>query len=167
MRPDDRREEDARDEISRHTSSIPVRGEEEDSQLPPCAIWARPSPVLDSEVAAKPTRRTFTAEYKLGILEQVDGATPGDIGGILRREGLYSSHLTAWRKARRTGALRRLGRKRGRKAKRADPLAKKVEQLEKELSRTREALRKAELILEVQGKVAGLLGFNLEDGRSS
>ncbi len=118
-------------------------------------------------MAAKPTRRTFTAEYKLRILEEVDLATPGDIGAILRREGLYSSHLTAWRRARRTGALRRLGRKRGRKAKSGNPLAKKVEQLEKELSRTREALRKAELILEVQGKVAGLLGFNLEDGRNS
>jgi hypothetical protein len=123
---------------------------------------------LDPEVAAKPIRRSFTAEYKLGILEEVDRASsPGEIGVILRREGLYSSHLTAWRKVRRSGALRRLSQKRGRKPKSADPLAKKVEQLERELSRTREALRRAELIIDVQGKVARLLGFSLEDGRSS
>lgn len=130
-------------------------------------IWAgRPIPV-DPEVAAKPTRRVFTAEYKLRILEEVDRAASGDVGGILRREGLYSSHLTSWRKARRAGALRKLSQKRGRKPKQAHPLAKKVEQLERDLSRTREALRKAELIIEVQGKVAGLLGFNLEDGSRS
>jgi transposase-like protein len=130
------------------------------------AIRAAPSPP-DPEVAAKATRRTFTAEYKLRILEQVERAGPGGTGEILRREGLYSSHLTAWRKAVRQGALRRLGRKRGRKPLPVNPLTKKVERLERELSRTRDQLRKAELILEVQGKVAGLLGFRLEDGRSS
>jgi len=123
--------------------------------------------VPDPEVLTKPERRSFTAEYKLGILEEIDRAWPGAVGEILRREGLYSSHLTSWRKARRTGALRRLGRKRGRKAKPADPLTKQVDRLERELARTREQLRKAELIIEVQGKVAGLLGFSLEDGRSS
>jgi len=130
------------------------------------ASTAAPTPP-DPEVAAKPTRRTFTAEYKLRILEETEQAGTGRTGEILRREGLYSSHLTAWRKARRKGSLQRLGRKRGRKSRQADPLVKKVEKLERELSRTREQLRKAELILEVQGKVAGLLGFSLEDGRSS
>ena len=75
--------------------------------------------------------------------------------------------MTEWRKARRSGALRSLSVKRGRKAKPADPVAKKVERLEKELARTREQLRKAELIIEVQGKVAGLLGFSLDDERNS
>ena len=127
----------------------------------------RGTPPSDPEVAAKPTRRTFSAGYKLRILEEVDEAGPGGTGAILRREGLYSSHLTVWRKARRSGALQRLGRKRGRKPRPAEQMARKIEQLERELSRTREQLRKAEVIIEVQGKVAGLLGFSLKDGRSS
>jgi len=121
----------------------------------------------DPEVAAKPTRRRFTAEYKLRILEEAEQAGPGGVGKIIRREGLYSSHLTAWRKAVRGGALGRLNRKRGRKAKQVNPLTKEVERLERQLSRTREELRRAELIIDVQGKVAGLLGFSLEDGRDS
>lgn len=128
----------------------------------------RPTPLPpDPEVPAKPQRRTFTAAYKLRILEEADEAGPGGVGAILRREGLYSSHLAAWRKARRTGALRQLGRKRGRKARPVNPLEKKVERLEKDLARAQEQLRQAELIIDVQGKVAGLLGFSLGDGRSS
>ena len=121
----------------------------------------------DAEVAAKPTRRRFTAEYKLRILEEIEQAGPGGIGEVLRREGLYSSHLAVWRKAVRKGALGRLSRKRGRKGKQVNPLTKEVERLERQLSRTRDELRRAELIIEVQGKVAGLLGFSLEDGRDS
>ncbi len=130
------------------------------------AIRAAPPPP-DPEVAAKPTRRTFSADYKLRILEEVEQAGPGGAGEILRREGLYSSHLTVWRRARRRGALQRLGRKRGRKPRQVDQMVKKIEQLERALSRTREQLRKAEVIIEVQGKVAGLLGFSLEDERNS
>jgi ATP-dependent DNA ligase len=83
----------------------------------------------------------------------------------LRREGLYSSLLVMWRKARRDGALEVLETKRGRKPKELNPLTKKVEQLERENKQLRSKLKKAETILEVQGKVAGLLGFSLTDGK--
>ena len=139
---------DSRSESTGSGASLPRRG------------------VADPEVAEKATRRQFSAEYKVRILEEVDGCKEaGEVGGILRREGLYSSHLTAWRKARRAGALRVLGKKRGRKPLARNPLEKKVEQLEKENAQLRGKLKKAETILEVQGKVAGLLGFSLTDGR--
>ncbi len=122
----------------------------------------------DPEVEAKPKRRTFSAEYKLAILEEADNATePGAIGRMLRREGLYSSHLVDWRKARREGTLAGLGRRRGRKKKPASPDKKRVEQLERENARLRKKLEQAELIIDVQGKVAGLLGLNLEDESNS
>jgi transposase-like protein len=122
--------------------------------------------VPDSEVAAKAQRRRFTAAYKLRILEEVDACSePGEVGRILRREGLYSSLLVMWRKARRDGALEVLETKRGRKPKELNPLTKKVEQLERENKQLRSKLKKAETILEVQGKVAGLLGFSLTDGK--
>ena len=73
--------------------------------------------VVDVEVAPKPKRRKFTAEYKLRILEEIERAQPGEQGAILRREGLYSSHIADWRVARRQGALGSLSRKRGRKSK--------------------------------------------------
>ena len=127
------------------------------------------SAVPDPEVAAKPKRRQFTAEYRLRILEEAERCTePGEVGQLLRREGLYSSHLTAWRKARRSGALRGLAsKKRGAKPKARNPLEPKVRQLEAEVARLEEELRKAHTILEVQEKVAGLLGFSLESGKDS
>ena len=123
----------------------------------------------DPEVAAKPKRRQFTAEYRLRILEEVDRCTePGEVGQLLRREGLYSSHLTAWRKARRNGALRGLAsKKRGAKPKARNPLEPKVRQLEAEVARLEGELHKAHTILDVQEKVAGLLGFSLESGKGS
>ncbi len=123
----------------------------------------------DPEVAAKPKRRQFTAEYRLRILEEVDRCTElGEVGQLLRREGLYSSHLTAWRKARRHGALRGLAaKKRGAKPKPRNPLEPKVRQLEAQVVRLEEELRKAHTILDVQEKVAGLLGFSLESGKGS
>ncbi len=123
----------------------------------------------DPEVAAKPKRRQFTAEYRLRILEEADRCTePGGVGQLLRREGLYSSHLTAWRKARRNGALRGLAsKKRGAKPKARNPLEPKVRQLEAEVTRLKGELHKAHTILDVQEKVAGLLGFSLESGKGS
>ena len=123
----------------------------------------------DSEVLAKPKRRRFTAEYRLRILEEVERCTEsGQVGRVLRREGLYSSHLTAWRKARRAGALRGLrSKKRGAKPKASNSLAPKVRELESKVARLEKQLHKAHTILEVQGKVAGLLGFSLEDGKNS
>src|SRR4051795_7494776 len=78
---------------------------------------ARPSRegVPDPELVERAKRRRFTAEYKLRILQQAEACTrPGEIGALLRREGLYTSHLTAWRKQRKTGALKELGKPRGR-----------------------------------------------------
>lgn len=123
--------------------------------------------VRETEVIARPTRRSFTAAYKLRILEEADNAAPGEVGRILRREGLYSSHLTTWRKARDEGALERLSVKRGPRKRPRNPLAKRVSELERENVRLREKLRKAELIIDVQGKVAGLLGLNLDSEKTS
>ena len=123
---------------------------------------ARPDP----EVLAKPKRRQFTAAYRLEILEQADRCSePGEVGRLLRREGLYSSHLAAWRKARRAGALSGLSaKKRGAKPKASNPLEPQVRELEAEVARLKRELQKAQTILDVQGKVAGLLGFSLKDG---
>ena len=124
---------------------------------------AAPGPP-DPEVIDKPSRRRFSAAYKVRILEETDRCTePGEVGRLLRREGLYSSSLTAWRKAARNGTLKALSKKRGRKAKR-NPLEEKVRKLERRNARLENELRKAHLIMDVQGKVAGLLGFSLEDG---
>ncbi|MDP7114431.1 MAG: transposase [Myxococcota bacterium] len=127
------------------------------------ALGERPDP----EVPARPRRRRFSAEYKLRVLEELDRAEPGEQGAILRREGLYSSHLTEWRRARRRGALGSLGVKRGPKPKPDGGQAKRIAKLERELARTKEELRRAHLILEVQGKVAGLLGIDLSSGKDS
>ncbi len=123
----------------------------------------------DPEVAAKPKRRQFTAAYRLGILEEADRCTTsGEIGQLLRREGLYSSHLSNWRKAQREGSLAALApKKRGARPKARNPLEPKVRQLEAENVRLKAELHKVHTILDVQEKVAGLLGFNLESGENS
>jgi len=122
----------------------------------------------DPEVLAKPKRRQFPAAYRLRILEEADNCVaPGEIGRLLRREGLYSSHLSNWRKARRDGALSgQAPKKRGAKPTR-NPLQSKVDALETQLSRLQGELHKAHTILDVQGKVAGLLGINLNEGNNS
>ena len=104
-----------RDSMTLNEVSVPALGVEERSDEAPRAGRARPTP--DPEVVAKPKRRQFTAEYRLRVLEEADRCTqPGEVGRLLRREGLYSSHLTAWRKARRKGSLRELAaKKRGAK----------------------------------------------------
>ena len=110
-----------RDSMTLNEVSVPALGVEERSDEAPRAGRARPTP--DPEVVAKPKRRQFTAEYGLGILEEADRCTqPGEVGRVLRREGLYSSHLTAWRKARRKGSLRELAaKKRGAKPAERNP----------------------------------------------
>jgi transposase-like protein len=118
-------------------------------------------------VVAKPTRRQFSAAYRLRILEEADRCTePGEVGRLLRREGLYSSHLTQWRKARRQGTLEGLSpKKRGAKPAPGNPLDGKVRALEAKVARLEKELQTAHTILDVQGKVAGLLGFSLKDGK--
>ena len=112
--------------------------------------------VPDPEVVDKPLRRRFAPSYKLRIVEEADRCTePGEVGRLLRREGLYSSHLTTWRKAARSGSLKALSKKRGRKRER-NPLEEKVRKLERENTRLEKELHKAHLIIDVQGKVGEL-----------
>ena len=114
--------------------------------------------VPDPEVVARARRRTFSAEYKLRILQEADACTePGQIGALLRREGLYSSHLTDWRRARAAGQLAALGsRKRGPKP---DPTAQELDELRRENERLRTRLQQAEIIVDVQKKLSQLLGL--------
>ncbi len=117
--------------------------------------------VPDPEVKATKPRRRFTAKYKLGILAEVDACTSkGQIGAILRREGLYSSHLTTWRRQREEGILNGLSpRKRGRKAKEVNPLAKRVAELERENRKLDKKLKQAEIIIEFQKKISQMLNL--------
>jgi len=116
----------------------------------------------DPEVVARPKRRQFTAEYKLRILREADACKgSGEIGALLRREGLYSSHLVLWRRQREQAAHTQLkSRKRGPKAKARDP---RVKQLERETARLQRRLKRAEAIIEIQKKVAALLGIPLKN----
>ena len=115
------------------------------------------------EVLAKPLRRRFTAEYKLRILKEVDALTDsGQIGALLRREGLYSSHLTTWRRQREAGTIEALRpKKRGRRGQRRDPVIQENEQLRRENDRLARRLKKAEAIIEIQKKISELLGIPL------
>jgi transposase-like protein len=116
-------------------------------------------PHPDPEVVARPRRRAFTAEYKRRILNEADAARfSGTIGALLRREGLYSSHLVTWRRERDAGILEALTpQKRGPKSKR-HPLEDENQKLRRQNERLTEQLRKAEIIIDVQKKVAALLG---------
>ena len=118
----------------------------------------------DPEVSEKPARRKFTAKYKLRILREADGCTkPGQIGALLRQEGLYSSSLSSWRQQRDKGVLGGLTpKKRGRKAKEKNPLSGRVAELERENQKLQNRLSQAEIIMEVQKKVATLLGVTLK-----
>src|SRR6059036_2755324 len=117
----------------------------------------------DPEVLPKASRRTFSAAEKLRILNQADACTqPGQIGALLRREGLYSSHLAKWRRLRAAGQLQALAPQvRGRKANDADPLADEVAQLRSENARLKARLTQAETIIDVQKKLSQLLGGTL------
>src|SRR5215213_7430595 len=113
--------------------------------------------VPDPEIPEKASRRRFRAEYKLAILDEYDRLTePGAKGALLRREGLYSSHIVEWRRARDVGALAELGRPRGRKAQRTREGAD-LERMRRRAERAEADLAKARLVIEVQGKVSALL----------
>lgn len=115
----------------------------------------------DPEVVETASRRRFTARYKLGVLEKAERCAPGEIGALLRREGLYSSHLTTWRRQREAGALAALTpRKRGRRGHTVDAQGTRVAQLEREVEHLRQRLLQAETIIEVQKKVSLLLGID-------
>ena len=116
--------------------------------------------VPEVEVVAKATRRRFTAEYKRRILREAEACTePGAIGALLRREGLYSSHLTTWRAQRERGELAGLTpKKRGPAPQPQNPLAAKVAALERAVTRLTARAERAEALVELQKKVAELLG---------
>jgi len=118
---------------------------------------AAPAAIPDPELVERPQRRRFTAAYKLAVLREADGLSgSGEIGALLRREGLYSSHLSTWRAQREAGALEALARPRGRKP--ADPLAVEVADLRRRLTRAEAELEKARRVIAVQGEVCALLG---------
>ena len=125
------------------------------------------APVQEVEVTAKAKRRRFSAQEKLRILRLVDATTEaGGVGALLRREGLYSSHLTDWRRARAAGELDALApKKRGRKAAEPNPLEKEVIELKRALAKAESRAKRAEALVELQKKVAELLGnpFPKED----
>ncbi len=123
----------------------------------------------DPELVEGPRRRRFTAEYKLKVLGEADRCSkPGEIGALLRREGLYSSLLSTWRKQHDEGALHALSRRRGRK--KSHPLLAENEKLRRRATRAEAQLEKAHRVIEVQGNVSALLeellqaGSAMEDG---
>jgi transposase len=125
-----------------------------------------------TEVTAKAKRRRFTAEFKRKILKEADACERGEVGALLRREGLYSSHLIEWRRARDAGELAGLApRKRGPKVHAPDPSAQKLAEVERENARLRSENAKLQIICDVQKKLSLLLGLTLptipEDDESS
>lgn len=143
----------------RATGGFPARGNAERKRA------------VDPEVPAKAARRRFSGEYKRRIVREADAARDaGEIGALLRREGLYSSHLVTWRRARERGELAGLSpKRRGRKEKTVNPLAKRVAELERDKRRLERRLKQAELLLEIQKKASQLLEIPLasrddEDG---
>ncbi len=116
-----------------------------------------------NEVTPKAKRRRFSASYKLRILEETDRCTqPGQIGALLRREGLYSSNLTSWRRQRDQGQIGALSpKKRGPKPAPDAAMARELTRLREQNQRLEQKLKKAELIIEVQKKVSALLGLDL------
>ena len=130
-------------------------------------VVAAPS-AASPELSDRPRRRTFTAADKLRILRQVDEAGPGGIGAILRREGLYSSLLTDWRRQRDAGAYEALKAvKRGPKAAEPNPLAAEHAQLQRDNKSLTLRLQRAEAIIEIQKKVALLLGLSMPGDEAS
>jgi transposase len=116
----------------------------------------------DPEVPERARRRTFTAKYKLEVLAAYDAAQPGEKGAILRREGLYSSHIVEWRRARDAGGLAGLSRPRGRRA--PDPRDAQIAALRTEKARLEQELAKARFVVDVQAKLQALLEKLSESG---
>ncbi|MEA2013836.1 MAG: transposase [Thermodesulfobacteriota bacterium] len=119
--------------------------------------------VPDPEVRERAVRRRFTAEYKLRILKEAESCKEqGQLGSLLRREGLYSSNLITWQRQMEKGTLEALSpRKRGPKAKRPDPSARRIAELERENQKLKKKLRQAETIIDVQKKISEILQIPL------
>jgi transposase len=124
---------------------------------------AAPEGVPDPELVEQAKRRSFTAEYKARVLAEADACTqPGEIGELLRREGLYTSHLTYWRKQRRDGALKELGQPRGRKP--VDKRDAQIVGLTRRAERAEAELAKMKRVVEIQGNLSALLEEMLGQG---
>ena len=123
----------------------------------------------DPEVSQIAKRRRFSADYKLNILRQADTCSQsGDISALLRREGLYASHLSTWRRQRNAGSLQALKPKtRGRKPAQKNPLAAENARQQREIKRLELRLKKAEIIIDVQKKVSEILGITLNSPEES
>jgi len=119
--------------------------------------------VAPTEVRPKPKRRTYTAEYKARILAEAAAASKGQIGALLRREGLYSSYLLDWREAAERGALEGMAKKRGPVPAPRDKRDDKIIELERALAKQKARAERAEKIVELQKKVAELLGTPLDE----
>jgi transposase len=127
---------------------------------------AAPEGVPDPELVEQAKRRSFTAVYKARILAQADACTrPGEVGELLRREGLYTSHLTYWRKQRKAGALKELGQPRGRKP--ADRREQEIAALRRRAERAETELEKAKRVIEIQGNLSALLEQMLDTESAS
>jgi transposase-like protein len=127
----------------------------------PAIANSRPA-ISDPEVDGKATRRRFSAEYKRSILLEADEAEPGTAAALLRREGLYSSHIITWRKQRESGELAGLQpRKRGKKPDPKNPLNGEVQRLTRENLRLQKRLKQAEIIIDVQKKLCDILGLTV------
>ena len=142
--------------------SEPERSGELISSAPPSVTPAVEAKVPDPEVQAKATHRKFTSEYKRRILQETASCDSGDKAALLRREGLYSSHLTAWRHQMKQGEIRGLEpHKRGRKAIPRNPLAAENDRLQRENRCMGNRLRQAEIIIDVQKKLCEILGLTV------
>jgi transposase len=121
--------------------------------------------IPDPEVPEKAIRRKYPGEYKLRIIQEAETCTlPGQLGAFLRREGLYSSHLTTWRRQKEQGILDALApKRRGPKTLNRNPLALKVAQLDQENQRLKRKLQQAETIIEVQKKISEILQIPIQN----
>jgi len=133
------------------------------SAPPPAPASQTPETMIpDPEVNARATRRKFSSEYKRRILQEADSCDSGGVAALLRREGLYSSHLTTWRHQREQAEIAGLEpRKRGRKAMLRNPLAAENNRLQRENRRLGKRLRQAEIIIDVQKKLCEILGLTV------
>jgi transposase len=157
---------DTQNETQRDAAAEPTQGARRATEVGSAgaarAPESPPDSLPDPQVQERAQRRHFSAKYKLRILEQADRCEPGEIGALLRREGLYSSHLTTWRRQREAGALAALApHKRGPKAETPTPGHARIRELEQENAQLRERLAQAETIIDVQKKLSSLLGISL------
>jgi len=141
------------DEGGRRPTEEPVGGAQQD--------------IPDAEVSSVQRKKTFSAAYKLRILEELDACTePGQKGAILRREGIYSSCITYWRKQRQTGALNGLNKKRGRKLK-YDVKDQRISELERQNQNLQKRLEQAESIIDIQKKISETFGLSMTQTNTS